>query len=121
MVSGPAKLLTMARSADFWNGSLDFLHSLKHLPGAMANAGLLESVRNDWQERVIARTSMHDLLFTLPEQGFPWAVDVRVSAVGDEFEFSLHRQGKVVTADRCIAANGRTVLQAFLEELVAED
>lgn len=46
---------------------------------------------------------MHDLLFTLPNQKYPWKRDVRVSAVGEDFDSRLHRQGLLVTADQCSA------------------
>jgi hypothetical protein len=77
-----ANYSSVTDDAHLWEATLGFLRSLHHLPGALATAALLKSVRNDWEDRVIARTSMHDLLLTLPNQGFPWEADVRVSARG---------------------------------------
>jgi hypothetical protein len=115
-----ANYSSVTDDAHLWEATLGFLRSLHHLPGALATAALLKSVRNDWEDRVIARTSMHDLLLTLPNQGFPWEADVRVSARGGDFEFTLHGKEGVVATDHRGAADGASVLRSFLEQLIAE-
>jgi hypothetical protein len=102
-----------------WGASLEFLSSLHHLRGALANAALLASVRSDWEDQVVARTSMHDLLFTLPDEEFPWDASLRVSAVEGGFEFTLHKpHGHLAAQEHCEAAMGESVLRSHLERLV---
>jgi len=111
----------MAETPDIWKSSLDFLRSLDGVPAAEVTADLLESVLADWQDRVVARTSMHDLLFTKLGQGYPWKAQVRASAVGNVFEFQLLRGQHLVTADRCHRDNAEAVLRSFLAQLEAEE
>ncbi len=61
-----------------WQSSLDFLRDLSGVPAAQANAITLAQARARWQHAVIARTSMHDLWFTLPGDDYPFASSVRV-------------------------------------------
>ena len=102
----------------FWDGSLAYLRDLPHLPGAIATADLLERARPAWERKVVARTSMHDLLFTLPEDEFPWHATVRVGKTSeDAFEFQLVRDGHLITADRAADDTAPAVLDAFLMQL----
>lgn len=62
---------------------------------------------------------MHDLLFTLPGDQFPFHEAVRVSWREGVFEFSLLvERGKLLTADRCFEPTADQVLEAFLMQLV---
>jgi hypothetical protein len=104
-----------------WDQSVAFLREdVPHLPGAIATADLLERARPSWENKVVARTSMLDLLFTRPEEAFPWAVTVRVERVGeDAFQFELVRDYHLITADRATDENALAVLDAFLMQLTA--
>lgn len=91
------------------------------VPAAEANAGLLEDASATWAGRVIARTSMHDLLFTRPGDGYPFQEQVRVAWADEVFTFTLQvEQGMVVSADRARAAKAGSVLDAFLLQLIGE-
>lgn len=61
-----------------WQMSLDYLQSLHEVPVALSNAAVLAQARGRWQHMVVARTSMHDLLFTLPGEDYPFRSSVRV-------------------------------------------
>lgn len=87
------------------------------MAAALVNADLLESARARWDGVVVARTSMHDLLFTLPGDPYPFERNVRVSWLNGTFEFRLIRNGLLVTADRCHELNSRLVLDSFLAQL----
>jgi hypothetical protein len=64
---------------------------------------------------------MHDLLFTVPGQVYPFEDTVRVSWADGAFEFRLTaKRGKLVTADRCHETNAPLVLDAFLAQLVGD-
>jgi hypothetical protein len=90
------------------------------VPAAQANAGLLAEAQTRWEGRVVARTSMHDLLFTVPGQAYPFRSSVRVHWEEDVYEFTLVAGGGLVTADRCFQANALAVLDAFLLQLDTE-
>jgi hypothetical protein len=62
-----------------WRDSLLFLRELITVPAAQANATTLVAAQSRWQHHVLARTSMHDLLFTLPGQVFPFPSTVKVT------------------------------------------
>ena len=63
---------------------------------------------------------MHDLLFTLLGDAYPFPREVRVSWAADAFEFRLSERGLLVTADRSTAPHAREVLDAFLDQLTGE-
>ena len=90
------------------------------MPAADANASLLESGRAAWESSVVSRTSMNDVLFTNPGDGYPFTAELRVSWADGVFEFQLSRGGLLVTADRCFVENSKPVLSAFLHQVVAE-
>ena len=107
-------------TADFeaeWDRSIALLRSLGRVPAALANADLLSDARRQWCDRLVARTSMHDLLFTRPGDAYPFPVFVRVSAADDVFGFQLRQQDLLVTADRATQPNALSVLNAFLMQL----
>jgi hypothetical protein len=61
---------------------------------------------------------MHDLLFTLPDEEYPWDKTVRVGRVGkDAFEFQFVRGGHLISADRATDSTALAVLDAFLMQL----
>lgn len=102
-----------------WRESVDFLRSLDTIPGAQANADLLGGAEAAWSGRVVPRTSMCDLLFTLPGDPYPFAADLRVTWENDVFELRFFRGGLLVSVDRCRAQNAPSVLGAFLRQLTA--
>jgi hypothetical protein len=102
-----------------WDAVLN-LRDRDAVPPAQANADLLVSLKAEWDGRVVARTSMHDVLFTLPGEPYPFRADVRVHSEDNVFEVTLARQGIVVTADRCHAGKVVSVVNAFLLQLVTE-
>jgi hypothetical protein len=109
----------MAAEEPTWRDSLDFLRSLPAIPGAQANADLLAGAEAQWTGRVVPRTSMFDLLFTLPGDPHPFAADLRVTWESDVFELRFHRGGLLVSADRCRAPNAQAVLGSFLRQLTS--
>jgi hypothetical protein len=72
---------------------------------SVSNAGLLQQAKGRWDGKVVARTSMHDLLFTLPNKAYPWHTTVEVSYAEGVFEFQLVRGLLLVTADRATEEN----------------
>jgi hypothetical protein len=117
-----AKMMAIDNPNAFWKQSTDFLRGLSMVPEAQANAWLLDEARDHWVSTVIARTSMHSLLFTIPGDAYPFDRTVRVSWSADVYEFQLQERGKpVVTADRCFAANALVVLDAFLYQLAGAE
>lgn len=103
----------------WWDAVLN-LRDRDAVPAAQANADLLVSMEADWDGKVVSRTSMHDLLFTLPGDPYPFRADVRVHWIDDVFEITLARQGLVVAADRCRAGKAVLVVNAFLLQLLSE-
>jgi hypothetical protein len=89
------------------------------VPAALASADLLHEAEARWGQRLVARTSMHDVLFTRPGDVYPFPLFVRVSAHGDVFEFQLRRSDLLVAADRATRPNANNVLDAFLMQLDA--
>jgi hypothetical protein len=69
-----------------WSTALDGYHEMEDLyqetegtlPAA-AMAGLLQQAKGRWDGKVTARTSVFDLLFTLPGDAYPFETTVRVS------------------------------------------
>jgi hypothetical protein len=101
-----------------WKDSTAFLRGLTMVPEAQANAWLLDQVRDRWRSIVLARTSMHSILFTMPEDGYPFDRTVRVSWSADVYEVQMQERLKpVVTADKCFAAKAPHVLGSFLYQL----
>lgn len=65
---------------------------------------------------------MHDLLFTVPGEDYPFTESVRVSWTDEVFEFTLYvEHGKVAAADRCHERNAPMVLESFLVQLVGDE
>jgi hypothetical protein len=103
---------------NLWNESLALLRGLSDVPSTTATVDLLELARPRWEKTVIARTSMHDLLFTCPDDPYPFHTTVRVSRSGaDAFEFQLVRGGQLLAADRATDKTALAVLDAFLMQL----
>ena len=106
-----------ARFEAEWERSIASLRSLDRVPAALANADLLSDARPQWSDRLVARTSMHDLWFTRPEDVYPFPVFVKVSTAHGVFEFQLLEDWRLVTADRATRRNALDVLNAFLLQL----
>lgn len=118
---GSLRCHPVTRTSDpTWTSSVAALRSRTAVPAAQANAGLAELAQSQWEGKVVCRTSMHDLWFTLPGDSFPWQADVRVSWTDEVFEFRLTRNGRLITADRCGEEATGAVLDSFLHQLVAE-
>ena len=94
-----------------WAKSIEFLRSV-NVDAAAHTADLLDSAESRWNDRVIPRTSMHDLLFTVPGDDYPFAAQVRVSWSDDAYEFRLSRGSILVAADRCHEQNALNLLDA---------
>jgi hypothetical protein len=107
-----------------WKDSTEFLRSLSAVPEAQANVWLLDQARDRWASVVIARTSMHSLLFTMPNEPYPFNKTVMVRWAADVYEFRFEERlrlaeglNPLVAADRCFAVNAPLVLDAFLYQL----
>jgi hypothetical protein len=106
----------------FWEESTAFLRGLTMVPEAQANAWLLDRARDRWASIVVARTSMHSLLFTMPRDGYPFDRTVRVAWSADVYEFRLAESLEaVVTTDKSFAAKAPVVLDAFLHQLAGAE
>ena len=107
-----------------WSGSLATLRNVawppalaEEWPGALANADLLQQAEKRWAGKVTSRTSHHDLLFTLPNDTFPWSTAVLVSYHEGLFEFQLRRDELLIKTDHATTEDAPGVLDAFLLEL----
>jgi hypothetical protein len=117
-----AEIDPQTRPDELWVQSTQNLRGRKDVPAAQANAWLLDQGCEMWSNAVMARTSMHDLLFTRIGDLFPVPLAVVVSWEADVYEFRLiDRWGQmgamIVSADRCRSANAPVVLDAFLYQL----
>lgn len=102
-----------------WQSSLDFLRELRRVPAAQSNAVILAQARNRWQHAVIARTSMHDLLFTLPGDDYPFTSSVRVQAAADHHALVCWETGRLVEQAAADTDQVDSTLDAFLERLTS--
>jgi hypothetical protein len=103
-----------------WEALAARFEGYDHVPAAQANARLIRRAAPEWEGRALARGSMHDVLFTLPGDAYPFTATVRLHWEDDVFEFVLARKGLVVTADRCLEPNTDAVLASFLMQLVGD-
>lgn len=101
-----------------WDESVGSLRDRSSVPAALAMGALLAEAKPRWEGRVVPRTSMHDLLFTVPGYPYPFEDSVRVAWADGVFTFSLVEGGAVRTADHCHSENASGVLDAFLAQLV---
>jgi hypothetical protein len=101
-----------------WDKSVDFLTSLDRVPAALATGGLLNRARS-WEGRVVPRTSMHDLLFTMPGEEYPFAHQLRVSWKDGAFEFWLLVRDSEVAREQVSADDADEALDRYLVRLVA--
>jgi len=102
-----------------WQASLDFLRSLSDVPAAQANALTLAQARARWQHAVIARTSMHDLLFTLPGADYPFTSSVQVQWASGVSVILHRRDTRLTEESRCEPEQVDTRLDTFLEQLTS--
>ena len=101
-----------------WDERVAALLSRSNVPAARATGALLAEAKERWEGRIVPRTSMHDLLFTVPGYPFPFESSVSVSWADDVFTVSLMDGPVVRTADRCRLENAAAVLDAHLAQLV---
>src|SRR5262249_41388623 len=97
--------------------------------GPVATADLAERARPRWEGKVVPHIQLDTLVFTLPEDEYPWRACVRVGRVGalawdrvppddsDAFEFQLIRGLHLIAADRATDETAPAVLDAFLMQL----
>jgi len=72
------------------------LRSRTSVPAALANADLLGRVAAEVGANIVPRSSMHDLLFTVRGQDYPFTDSVRVSAEPTSYEITLRRDSEVL-------------------------
>lgn len=102
-----------------WQETGDFLRNFDH-PTARANAGLLRTAATHWHSTVVARTSMIDLLFTIPGDGWPFPDYLTVSVERGVFVFRLYaKQVALVSGDFARDETAPLVLDSYLEQLTA--
>jgi hypothetical protein len=106
-----------------WRESAESLELRTAVPAALANAELLREAEERWSGEVVARTSMHDLLFTRPGDVYPFPRFVRVAVDGDAFDFRLcvlnQDDLEVVAEQRTSRDVALATLESFLVRLVA--
>ncbi|MCA4753700.1 hypothetical protein [Mycolicibacterium fortuitum] len=101
-----------------WVESLDFLRNRLGVPAALSNATTLVAARARWGQHVHCRTSMHDLLFTVPEDEFPFTASVVVHVDGSR-HVVRRMVGGAVHEVECTAAEIDRVVDGALEALLA--
>jgi hypothetical protein len=102
-----------------WQQSMTILRDLSNSPAALGNATTLALARSRWEHTLVARTSMHDLLFTRPGDDHPFTTQVRVQW-RDGISTILRWQDEVLAEET--NADAMTVdatLDAVLEHLTA--
>jgi hypothetical protein len=102
-----------------WQSSLDFLRDLSGVPAAQANAITLAQARARWQHAVIARTSMHDLWFTLPGDDYPFASSVRVQTADGRHVLLRWDHDQLAEENATDGDHIDEMLDTFLERLTA--
>lgn len=102
-----------------WEESLDFLRTAHAVPAAQANAILLVRARGRWSQTVIARTSMHDLLFTLPGDTHPSDSSVRVHWAHGQHLVQRWSYDHLVEEAAPDIYHVHTTLDVFLERLTS--
>ena len=101
-----------------WQDSLASLRERHSVPAALANATTLLAARQRWQHHVVARTSMHDLLFTLPGDDYPFSASVRVSWEAGTTRIRRRQGEEVVESQTVAAATVDDTLDSVLLRLV---
>jgi len=100
-----------------WRDSLYFLRSLSAVPAALANATTLLAATPQWSQRLVARTSVHDLLFTLPGDDYPFRSQVRVQWAAGTSTILRWQDDALAEETNAEADNVDRVLDAVLERL----
>jgi hypothetical protein len=108
----------MTRAEPTWQEGVDELRRRTTVPAALANAVVLVAARSRWQHTVVARTSMHDLLFTLPGDDYPFDREVRVSWSDDAFVVTLKERAAVLAQVEATFETVDRALDALLVRLV---
>lgn len=102
-----------------WQASLAFLRDLHGVPAAQANAVTLARARARWQHAVIVRTSMHDLLFTLPDDDYPFTSSVRVHSENGRHILLRSENDLLVEENTARSDTVDALLDALLERLTS--
>ncbi len=102
-----------------WRDSLLVLRELITVPAAQANATTLVGAHSRWQHHVVARASMHDLLFTMPGQVFPFPSMVKVTWAYGTSTVARWQDNQLVEQTETGAEHLDAVLDAALTGLVA--
>lgn len=107
-------------SAASWSACLTYLREMGDNHLAQANAVVILQARGRWHDAVVARTSLVNLLFTLPgDAGYPFRQTVSVQAV-DAGGFRLRWDGERSYEERTAdVAHVDALLDAFLERLTS--
>ncbi|VXB43963.1 conserved hypothetical protein [Aeromicrobium sp. 9AM] len=101
-----------------WRESLAFLRDCATVPAALSNATTLVTAQRRWRNHVVARTSMHDLLFTRPDEEYPFTASVRVRA--DSSTWAVETiSDEQQERQECTIGNIDRVLDVALGRLVA--
>lgn len=101
-----------------WVESLDFLRNRLRVPAALSNATTLVAARARWGQHVHCRTSMHDLVFTVPGDKFPFTASVVVHVDGSRHVVRRTVGGHAHEVE-CTAADIDRVVDEALEALRA--
>ena len=103
-----------------WTATASFFDEHGLIPAAKASGWLLSQARPRWDGSVVARSSMHDLLFTRIDDPYPFERTVRVFWADDVYTFTLTAGGLPVSGDRSRADMAVAVLDAFLSQLAGD-
>jgi hypothetical protein len=118
LLSKPRRTGTEVPSDDpVWPELIASFRRRDAVPSHQVIANLLDAAQPRWGRILVARGSMHDALFALPGEIYPFPQSVRASWADGVFEFQLLRDELLVTADRCFEAKSLLVLEAFLAQL----
>ena len=109
----------MERVDPDWDESVAWLLDLDRVPAAQATGQLLQAAVH-WRGRVVPRTELHDLVFTLPGAPQPFVRTLHVGWTGHSFEFLLTTGERLVAADHCGQDGALATLESLLEQLVAD-
>jgi hypothetical protein len=120
-VGAPASLIIEPVEPE-WDESVASLRGRSRVPAALANAELLAHAGARWRGQVVPRTSMHELLFTRPGDGYPFPRAVRVAVEDDGFEFRLivdaGGRAEAVATKRVMPVAAESTLDEFLTRLL---
>jgi hypothetical protein len=106
-----------AMTESTWQDSFYYLRGLSSVPAALANATTLLAATPWWSQRLVARTSSHDLLFTRPGDGDPFRSRVRVQWAGGTSTILRWQDDALAEEAKAEAADVDSILDGVLERL----